>query len=103
MAVFAYSIFVYIAFYILQFLQILKSIDSHSQIRNLSPRKCASHVQVMFRRMDIDESGEVLLDELLDGFVQMKQATKGMERVLTFISQTSRRERSRSKKIPKRS
>ena len=42
----------------------------------------------MFRRMDIDESGEVTLEELMEAFVQMKQATKGMERVLAFITQT---------------
>merc|ERR1719316_2179058 len=47
-----------------------------------------SDVRLVFRRCDRDGDGELSLAEITDGFIAMKQATKGMERILAFIDQT---------------
>ena len=39
-------------------------------------------------RCDTDGSGDVSVQELQDGFIQMKTATKGLERILAFLEQT---------------
>lgn len=40
---------------------------------------------MMFRALDRDGSGSLSLDELVDGFVKMKTAMKGMDRAISYI------------------
>jgi Ca2+-binding EF-hand superfamily protein len=47
-----------------------------------------SDMKLVFKRCDTDGSGDVSVQELQDGFIQMKTATKGLERILAFLEQT---------------
>jgi len=40
---------------------------------------------VLFRNIDSDHSGEVTLDELCDGFVKMKSAMRGVNRIVAYF------------------
>jgi Ca2+-binding EF-hand superfamily protein len=44
-----------------------------------------SDVEVLFRTIDLDNKGEVTVDKLVDGFVKMKTAMRGMEKAMNFV------------------
>jgi Ca2+-binding EF-hand superfamily protein len=69
-----------------EFMRYFKEPKVQKKCKQLGLR--VSDMKLVFKRCDTDGSGDVSVQELQDGFIQMKTATKGLERILAFLEQT---------------
>lgn len=67
-------------------MRVFASTQYHEKLEKLG--LSVTDVRVLFKRIDVDRSGDLSLEELIEGFLEMKHATKGMERVLNFLETT---------------
>lgn len=59
---------------------------ARAQVRQLG--LALGELSVVFSRADTDRSGDVTLDELSQGFLKIKQETRGIEKILLFLEET---------------